>query len=243
MGFRKLDAHMRAMVDALAEPGELGESLERIVRVAADTIPSTDLASITLHHPDGRLETLAATAPAAREADQLQYTLREGPCYDAVTSEVSTYTDDLAHSDRWPRFGPEAAQLGLASQAAVRLVDHDGTTTGLNLYSRTRGAFRDEGLPELFASHARVALGYATQLQTLQGAIGTRETIGKAIGIVMERYGLSSERAFEFLIRMSQNSNIKLRDIAATIVDIRPRDDDPGLILPSGWDDVRRPGE
>jgi hypothetical protein len=58
--------------------------------------------------------------------------------------------------------------------------------TGLNLYSRNRKAFGNaEGVPELFASHARVALGYATQLQTLQGVIGSRETIGKAIGIIM----------------------------------------------------------
>lgn len=98
---------------------------------------------------------------------------------------------------------------------AVRLADQDDTISGLNLYSRAPNAFEHpDGLPQLFASHARVALGYATQLRTLKGTIGTRETIGKAIGMVMERYKISDERAFEFLIRHSQNTNTKLRDIA-----------------------------
>jgi AmiR/NasT family two-component response regulator len=59
----------------------------------------------------------------------------------------------------------------------------------------------------------------------LKGAIGTRETIGKAIGMVMQRYDLSDERAFEFLIRVSQDGNIKLRDIAREIVSQGPMRD------------------
>lgn len=108
------------------------------------------------------------------------------------------------------------------SQRAVRIAANDNATTGLNLYSRTLNAFDDDGLAELFASHAKVALGYATKLHTLSGALKTRELIGKAIGIVMERYELPDERAFEFLIRMSQNSNIKLRNIAQALVDVDP---------------------
>jgi len=95
--------------------------------------------------------------------------------------------------------------------------------TGLNLYSQSKDAFNpDSWLPSLFASHASVALGYATRLESLQGALESRETIGTAIGIAMERYGITSERAFEFLIRTSQNSNIKLRDIAADLVKLHP---------------------
>jgi len=244
MGFRKLDAQMRAMADALAQPGDLVQALDRIVNAASDTVPGADYASITVRRRDGSLETVAATAQLVIEADELQYSLREGPCYQAVTVDQTSYARDLATDPNWPNFGPQAAEMGLLSQMGVRLAEQSGSTTGLNLYSRSRKAFEDsDGLPELFASHARVALGYASQLQTLNGAIGTREIIGKAIGIVMERYHLSSERAFEFLIRTSQNSNIKMRDVAAGVVDIRPRDDDPGLLSPTGWDSAKRTEE
>jgi ANTAR domain-containing protein/GAF domain-containing protein len=226
MPFRKLDEAMRAMAEALAQPGDLDQALDRIVNAAATTVPGADYASITVKRADGRLTTVAASGPIVREADELQYELREGPCYDAVTLDTTTYAPDLSRDPRWPRFGPKVAEMGLLSQMGLRLSRLEEEVTGLNLYSRSRKAFEDDdGLPELFASHARVALGYAMQLQTLHGAIGTRETIGKAIGIVMERYELTGERAFEFLIRLSQNSNVKLRDVAAGVIEVRRRAD------------------
>jgi hypothetical protein len=213
---------MQAMAAALNEPGNTDQALERIVTGARDTIPGADYVSITVRHPDETLETVAGTDRLAYEVDEIQYQLREGPCYDAVTEDPVTYSRDLARQRQWPNFGPKAAALGLASQMGVRLPRSDDRVSGLNLYSKTPDAFDPtSAVPRLFASHAGVALGYATKLDSLQGALATRETIGTAIGIVMERYGITSDRAFEFLIRTSQNSNIKLRDIAAGLVKLR----------------------
>lgn len=220
---RELDDAIRAIADALTQPGDLGQALDRIVTAASDTIPGADYASITVRHADGSLETTASTHSLVDLADELQYTLLEGPCYDAVTDDTLTYSRDLSADTEWPSFGPQVAKMGLLSQMAIRLTPPGDSAMGLNLYSRTRNAFEGtEGLPQLFASHARVALGYASELQSLHGAVGTRETIGKAIGILMVRYELSDERAFEFLIRLSQNSNTKLRDVAKEIVDTAP---------------------
>lgn len=219
MNMLDLDVTMRQMADALAQRGDPTQALDRIVTAASDTIPGADYASITVRRPDASLETTVSTDSIAVIADEVQYELHEGPCYDAVTDETVTYSRDLSDDTQWPIFGPRIAEMGLFSQLGIRLTPPGDTAVGLNLYSRSRNAFeRADGLPQLFASHARVALGYATQLQSLQGAVGTRETIGKAIGILMERYGLTDERAFEFLIRLSQTRNIKLRDIAADIV-------------------------
>jgi ANTAR domain-containing protein/GAF domain-containing protein len=215
----ELDASMSAMAEALNRPADLGQALGRIAAAAQDTVPGADYASITVRHPDGTLETVAGTAQLVYEADELQYSLQEGPCYDAVTADEQTYSRDLQHDRHWPRFGPRVAALGLLSQMGIRLSRAGQTVSGLNLYSLSRDAFDpSDPLPRLFASHASVALGYATKLQSLQGALASRETIGKAIGIVMERYDISSERAFEFLIRISQNTNVKLRDVAADVV-------------------------
>jgi hypothetical protein len=224
MDVRDLDRAMASMAQALSGRVDVDSSLDRIVRAAAETVPGADEASITVRHADGHLETTAATSDLVVLADELQYELREGPCYDAVTgNDHVSYSRDLARDTQWPNFGPRVAQLGLLSQMALRLVTVGHSATGLNLYSQTRRAFEDhDGLPQLFASHAKVALGYATQLQSLRGALGTRATIGKAIGIIMERYALTDERAFDFLIRMSQTTNTKLRDVAQEIVGLGP---------------------
>ena len=74
-------------------------------------------------------------------------------------------------------------------------------------------------LAELFATHAALALGRARQDEDLQTALGTRKVIGQALGIVMERYQLDEDRAFQFLVRVSSQGNVKLRDIAQEIVD------------------------
>lgn len=133
-----------------------------------------------------------------------------------------TYTPDLANDTSWPNFGPKAAAAGVASQMAIRLSTTETAVTGLNLYSHHLRAFPDGGdVAQLFASHAIVALGYARHVIGLSHAVETRTVIGTAIGITMERYGLTDERALEYLIRLSQNSNIKLRDLAARIVDER----------------------
>ena len=61
-------------------------------------------------------------------------------------------------------------------------------------------------------------MGWVRHEEDLQAALYTRQQIGVAVGIVMERYTLTRERAFSFLVRTSQTGNVKLRDVAATIV-------------------------
>jgi AmiR/NasT family two-component response regulator len=71
---------------------------------------------------------------------------------------------------------------------------------------------------QLFAHQSAVALDYAREIDNLQEAVKTRQEIGRAVGILMERYGLNEERAFAFLARVSQNRNVKLRDLASRLV-------------------------
>ncbi len=219
MSIRSLNDLLDTVAGSLSEPADLQETLSRITRSARDNVPGADYASISIRQPDDHLETIAPTSPLIYDADQLQYELHEGPCYDAVTDEAVAYSPDLAHDTRWPSFGPRAAALGMGSQMAIRLTHKGDSYTGLNLYSRELAAFDDpDGVAQLFSGHARVALGYASELDMLRSALATRQIIGEAIGISMERYRLTEERAFEFLIRVSQTSNVKLRDVAADIV-------------------------
>ncbi len=204
----------------------LDATLARITEGVQQTIPEIAFASITTRFGKGDLKTLAPTDVIADKADRLQYDAAQGPCYEVVTSTATLVaTDDLAADRRWPIYSPSAATLGIKSQLAVRVYDHGRSRAGLNLYSSQPGIFdtRHRQLVELFAAHASIAMGHATALEQLNQAVFSHKVIGPAIGILMERYKIDENAAFEFLIRTSQDSNTKLRKVASEIVsDRRP---------------------
>ena len=199
----------------------LDATLIRVTEGVRQTIPGVAYASITTRSPKGELRTLAPTDVIAGRADQLQYDAAEGPCYEVVTSTSTlTATEDLAAEDRWPNYAPSAAALGVRSQLAVRVYEDGRSRAGLNLYSSQPGIFgsRHRQLVELYAAHAAIAMGHATALEQLNQAVFSHKVIGPAIGILMERYSINENAAFEFLIRTSQNSNTKLRAVASEVV-------------------------
>ena len=109
----------------------------------------------------------------------------------------------------------------MRAQAGIRLFDTPPPTArgALNIYSREVGSFADmDVVGPLFAHQAAIALDYAREVENLREAIRTRQLIGRAVGIVMERYGLPEQRAFAFLARVSQTRNVKLRLVAEELV-------------------------
>jgi len=198
--------------------GDLDQTLGRITAAAVEVLPSVDYASITVLHSDGTLETSAPTDDLLRDIDAAQYKLREGPCYQAAVDTAHITAPNLASDSRFPNYGAVAVAAGIRAQAGVRLFDAPKSQGALNLYSRNVGAFEDFAtLSRLFAHQAATVIDYAQEIQDLRQAMRTRSTIGQAVGIVMERYKLSEQRAFAFLTRLSQHSNVKLRDVAEEI--------------------------
>lgn len=212
---------MSAVAAALQLPIDLDETLNLITRCAADTVPGVCEASISITARDGRIETLAPTDPLVSRADHLQYELQQGPCLHAALEEPVVVVESLADDPRWPDFGPKAAALGFGSQVAFQFRAEPNIRGALNLYGVERHAIDEDSiqLGGMFAGQIALAMGWARQDTTLNEALTTRNTIGQAVGIVMERYQLDSDRAFRFLVRLSQNSNEKLRLVAGRIVD------------------------
>ena len=211
---------MAGMAATFHHPVPLPELLGTVVRAARETIPGTEHAGISLTHARGRIETVASTSPVVERIDAVQYSLGEGPCVDAVRSRRQSWSNHLGQDVRWPRFGPRAEELGVRSQMGIALFDEPDVVGVLNLYSSAAGAFDDQtpGVAAIFATHAAHALGRTLKLEQLNEALTTRRAIGVAIGLVMERYQLSEQRAFQFLIRTSQTGNVKLRDVAERLV-------------------------
>ncbi len=209
---------------AIHHETSLQETLQAIAEAARNSIPGFDHVGISTMDNRGNPATRAVTGDLVLTLDKLQYGVGEGPCVETLRGADTIVAPDLRHEQRWPRYVPGAVEAGLRSQMAVQLrLDDEGTIGGLNLYSTTSDEVHPdaEGIADLFAAHAAIALGSAKERETLNEALHSRKVIGQAIGIIMERYEMDEDRAFAFLVRASSTSNIKVRDIAGELVDQR----------------------
>lgn len=208
------------MSRAINAPNELDSQLDVIVDVARNSLPEIDHAGISIAHRGGTVETKAATSELVQRLDQLQYSLGEGPCLHAIESDPIVVVNDAVSDLRWPRFVKAAVDLGLRSLLGVRLYLDEHSRGGLNLYSTSSDTIdpETEFLAELFASHAALAMGRVRVEENLSAALASRTTIGIALGIVMERYGMDRTRAFAYLTRIASTSETKLRDVAEHFV-------------------------
>jgi hypothetical protein len=212
---------MSAQPPSAYDKQPLKQALESLAASAASNITGVDFASVSVRRNDDTLDTVAATDALALDLDKIQYELGEGACYAAVTDERFVVVNDLAAADcPYPRFGSRAVEFGVRAQTAIQLA-HNGERAGLNLYARTPQAFDHSTMQmaELFSSQAALLLGYARQVGSLGEALQSRQDIGTAVGIAMQRYGVDRDQAFGFLVRISNDRNIKLRIIAAQIID------------------------
>jgi GAF domain-containing protein len=211
---------------AMLRPGDLDATLEQITQAAVRLLPNVQYSSITVLTPDG-LTTAAPTEERLLRLDEEQYQLREGPCFDAAQDESAAHiiSANLPADERFPRYGPAAARQGIRSQVGLRLFDSGRSQGALNLYSTRVGAFEDiTSLSTLFAGQAGQAIAFAYEITNLKEALQTRTVIGQATGIMMQRLGLSEERAFAFLKRLSSERNTKMRVLSQELVEAANRD-------------------
>jgi GAF domain-containing protein len=207
----------------LEQISTLPEMLQRAAELAAE-LSGADVVGVSLITGHQQIHTTAATADLAARADQLQVELAEGPLLHAIGRQVVVYLDDLADEIRWSGWSARVvAELGLRSMLSYQLFTEGEVLGALSIYSAKPHAFDldvvDTGY--LFAAHVGVAVSQLKERDSLRSAIASRTLIGQAEGILMERYGLDGDAAFNALRRVSQNRNTKLREIAAELVETR----------------------
>jgi hypothetical protein len=209
--------------------------VERVIDAARSIVPGADVVSAVLRGPDGRLDTVASSHPAAQKADGLQDETGEGPSHTAMhSSGVGAAMGYLSGDDpSWPAFAERAAgELGLHAVLSTGMFPGGAPPRfgALNFYSWSPGGLdgADRDMALVLAAHAATAIS-AVQARTahelresqLQEALRSRDVIGQAKGVLMERRGLDSDEAFDVLRRTSQDLNVKLRDVAETLVSRR----------------------
>lgn len=229
----ELEQSLSEVALALFAPRTVDGVLQRIVAEAHETIEGCDLAGVLLLR-EGKVTTSAYSDPQVIDLHGLQVEFGHGPCLDVVSAGGSVYALDLADDARWPGFGPAAAAAGVRSALAFQVSSRRSSV--LNLYSRLPAAFGavDRAKALLFATLAGLALGSAEELEdeerrvvNLRTALATRELIGQAQGILIERERITPTEAFNVLRRASQHLNVKLRDVAQTLVDTGETGDTP----------------
>jgi transcriptional regulator with GAF, ATPase, and Fis domain len=202
-------------------------TLEEVVRAAVELIPGCDEASISVVTGRRQASSRAASGGLPRAVDELQEALGEGPCLDAAYEHESVCVPDMATETRWPRFTAAALEAGATGMLSLQLYVEDDNLGALNLYSRTAGAFDEESehVGLMLAAHAAVAFAAIRKQTRLNRTVATRQLIGMAQGILIERHKLTADQAFGLLVRVSQHSNKKLRDVADELVQSGRLDD------------------
>ncbi len=198
--------------------------MQRAVQIATQIIPGCDEAGVCVVHRGERIDTHATSSDVLRDVDALQHVLDEGPCLDALRRNHTVVSEDLSTDERWTTWGPQVVErIGMLSTVSYRLYVTDKDLGALNLYGKEASAFSDEDIADglALAAHVGVALAAALEVQHLERALSGRTVIGQATGIVMERFDLDADRAFSVLSRMSQQKNVKIRDLAEQVVTTR----------------------
>jgi hypothetical protein len=221
-----LSADLARAAVVLFSAGTVTGAVARVAGLAVSAVGGCDFACVFLRPGEG-LAAPAHAGPLAVGLEALQRDSGEGPCLDAAARDVSVHAEDLGSDARWPRFGPRAAAAGTRSLLALPLAA-GGTQGVLCLCARRPGAFgisdRARGLLLAALAGPAFASAHACEDQErraadLRSALATREVIGQAEGILMERERVTAGHAFDILRRSSQHLNLKLRDVAQALVD------------------------
>lgn len=196
------------------------ETLVEVVRSAVELVPGCDEASISVVLGRRKVTSEASSGRLPTAVDALQERLQQGPCLDAAYLHATVRVSDMATETRWPLFTQAALTEGAAGMLSLQLYVKGDDLGALNLFSRQADAFTDESenVGLMFAAHAAIAYSVARREDKMMRGLLTQQVIGQSQGILMERYKVTDDRAFAMLVRVSQQSNVKLRDIAVQLV-------------------------
>jgi GAF domain-containing protein len=212
----------------LLTEGKAGRAVEDLAEAVKKSIPGSLGAGVSLIDDQGRRRSTGYTDDVVAAADELQYELGQGPCLTAWAGETTIQIDDVRTDERWPLWRKAVADLPLRATLSTALV-HDGRSIGaLKVYSPLPSAFstQDRKQLALLASPAATLLGSAqpdsapaAASKALQDALGTRDLVHTARGILMERHRLDADTAMRRMLSEAASGGADLRTVALSVVD------------------------
>jgi hypothetical protein len=220
---------LRATFQAMAKVVYAGESYdsvhEALCAAAVELVDGCDHASLMLRR-NGRTFTAAASDDTARKIDELETSLGEGPCLDAIDDEEPDehLCADLSTGSKWPALAERiVGETDVRGMAGFRIRQEGQRVGALNLFSDRAGALDNHSLEQAsvlsaFASVALAALDRGEEATTLRRGLESNREIGKAVGLLMAMHRIDDDKAFEMLAKISQELNIKVAEVAKQVI-------------------------
>lgn len=200
---------------------DLDDTLRRVTEAALDLVPGTDAADVVAISGRSSFTSHGPTSSLPPRLDAAQIEFGEGPCLDAATTTAVVRADDLTTDTRWPKYAPIALAEGVRCSLSFQLFTHRDTFGALNLFAFEPRAFTDDAIMvgEALATHAAIALTAGRVEDQLHSALASRDVIGQAKGMIMERFGVDAQQAFTLLTRLSQDSNTPIGRLSVQLVE------------------------
>lgn len=217
------------LTQALAAAPDEDARFKVAVDAALALVTRCDHAGITINE-NGRLVTRASSDNLVCRANGLQAELGEGPCLDVRRDQNTLVSPALAVERRWPVWAPRVhTELGVDSMMSLLLYTDEHSFGALSLYCEDGGRFDADGVAvgQALASHLSVVMAAERQIDQLGLGLHNRNIIGQAQGVLMERYDMTADQAFDYLRRISSNTNRKVAVVAAEIAETRRVPDVP----------------
>jgi len=207
---------------SLHDEPTLEETVDRVLDFALKAVDCT-YAGVIFVHRNKSVETFAATDPLVADLDRLQFESGDGPDLEIIADRLGVLVEDTATETRWPAWSRTVAASGVRSMLGTRIHTSATVIGSLNLYDVRPGHFTEEDrdVAHVLARHAAVAVAATREQAQLWQAIDARQLVGQATGILMERFALDADRAFDVLRRYSQHHNLKLHEVATRLIESR----------------------
>lgn len=202
----------------------LGEICEAAVHQltldgAALTIVSTDATRVFVH----------ATDALSFELDELQFSLAEGPCIDAVFSRDRVLADTINNDEslaRWPAFARDASTLDVGAEFAFPMTVHDRAFAVLQTYRLESGPL-DDAATQVVADildyyHEPVLTelnSYLAEMTTDSPPMQRRSVVRQATGMVAAQLEFSGQDALTYLRFAAYADNVPVTELARNVVD------------------------
>ncbi len=215
------------VADTLVDDFDLVEFLQMLTSRTAELIgvPAVGLLLADAH---GHLQVIAASDEATWLLELFQIQICEGPCLDAYTTQTPVVNADLrTAADRWPTFAPWATAVGFQSVHALPLRLRAKVIGTLNLFGTQVGGLEpgDVKVVQALADVATIGLLQERAIhhgdvltEQLQHALTSRVVIEQAKGALAQAHDIDVDQAFELLCRYARDHDLRLIDVARTIV-------------------------
>jgi len=214
------------LFQALLSNKDMDGILNDVLQLSQRHIPGAQECSLTLIR-GARANTVVTTGQIALGLDEVQYEQGWGPCLDAGKANELILVQNMATETRWPRYTPVAVKAGVRSSMSVPLPVESYVIGALNVYATEPNVFTDESIQigTALAAHITAALSFAEsanvhrlRAEHLRRAMESRGIIEQAKGMIMAQQRCSAETAFAMLRKLSMDQNVRLQDLATSVV-------------------------